>query len=194
MRKIFLILLFTQCIMYVGFTQNYEKFEFDKIENNINKSIVFQHFKTNYDLVISKHNVSRNEKNEVFEIIAFKDNLIEKHIVKQNKKSKLISIKKLRVSKKTTNNYQKFIDNLMESGFFNLKNENINCWVEHKDKSISIAPFDNNLYYFEIIVKDKYKLLYSDCIENHPNAVKKPNEKDRLKYWNCLNLFNDYWE
>ena len=71
MKKRFLILLFTQCIMSVGFTQNYEKFEFDKIEVNSNKSIVFQHFKTDYDLIISKHNLSRNDKNEVFEIIAF---------------------------------------------------------------------------------------------------------------------------
>ena len=194
MKKRFLILLFTQCIMSVGFTQNYEKFEFDKIEVNSNKSIVFQHFKTDYDLIISKHNLSRNDKNEVFEIIAFKDNIIEKHIVKQNKKSKLVSNKKLRVSKKVMNNYQKFIDNLIESDFFKLKNENINCWIENNDKSISIAPFDKNLYYFEIIVKDKYKILYSDCIENHPNAAKKPNEKERLKYWNCLNLFNDYWK
>lgn len=194
MRKIFLILLFTQCIMYVGFTQNYEKFEFDKIENNINKSIVFQHFKTNYDLVISKHNVSRNEKNEVFEIIAFKDNLIEKYIVEQNKKSKLVSSKKLKVSKKLNDNYQKFIDNLNNSNFFKLENKKINCWVENKDKSISIAPFDENLYYFEIIVKDTYKLLYSDCIENHPNAVKDANERERLKYWECLNIFEDNWK
>jgi len=122
--------------MSVGFTQNYEKFEFDKIESNSNKSIVFQHFKTDYDLIISKHNLSRNDKNEVFEIIAFKDNIIEKHIVKKNKKSKLVSNKKLRVSKKVMNNYQKFIDNLIESDFFKLKNENINCWIENNDKSI----------------------------------------------------------
>lgn len=194
MKKRFLILLFTYFITNVGFTQNYEDFEPDRVKNNSETSLVFQQFKNTYDLVISKHNLSRNDRNEVYEIIAFKDNLIEKYIVKQNKKSKLVSSQELRVSKKERGNYQFFLDNLNDSNFFELKNENLNCWVENKDKSISIAPFDNNLYYFEIIVNDKYKLIYSDCIENHPNAVKKPNEIDRLKYWNCLNLFDDYWK
>ena len=194
MKNKFLILLLSFCISSVGFTQNYE--EPISVNNNFDseKSIVFQQFKNTYDLVISKHNLSRNDKNEVFEIIAFKDNLIEKYIVKQHKKSKLVSSKKLKVSKKLSANYQKFIDNLTDSNFFKLENKNINCWVENKDKSISIAPFDNNLYYFEIIVNNTYKLLYSDCIENHPNAVKMANEKDRLKYWECLNIFEDYWK
>lgn len=194
MKNKFLILLLSFCISSVGFTQNYE--EPISVKNNFDseKSIVFQQFKNTYDLVISKHNLSRNDKNEVFEIIAFKDNLIEKYIVKQHKKSKLVSSKKLKVSKKLSANYQKFIDNLTDSNFFKLENKNINCWVENKDKSISIAPFDNNLYYFEIIVNNTYKLLYSDCIENHPNAVKMANEKDRLKYWECLNIFEDYWK
>ena len=194
MKNKFLILLLSFCISSVGFTQNYE--EPISVNNNFDseKSIVFQQFKNTYDLVISKHNLSRNDKNEVFEIIAFKDDLIEKYIVKQHKKSKLVSSKKLKVSKKISANYQKFIDNLTDSNFFKLENKNINCWVENKDKSISIAPFDNNLYYFEIIVNNTYKLLYSDCIENHPNAVKMANEKDRLKYWECLNIFEDYWK
>ena len=194
MKNKFLILLLSFCISSVGFTQNYE--EPISVNNNFDseKSIVFQQFKNTYDLVISKHNLSRNDKNEVFEIIAFKDNLIEKYIVKQHKKSKLVSSKKLKVSKKLSANYQKFIDNLTDSNFFKLENKNINCWVENKDKSISIAPFDNNLYYFEIIVNNTYKLLYSDCIENHPNAVKMANEQDRLKYWECLNIFEDYWK
>ena len=194
MKKKILIILITYFIANLGFAQNYEIFESDKIENNRETSLVFQEFNTKYDLIISKHNVSRNDKNEIFEVVAIKDNIVEKFIIKLQKKSKRFSIKKLRVSNKTKNNFQNFIDNLVESDFFRLENENINCWVENKDKSISIAPFDNNLYYFEIIVKGKYKLLYSDCIENHPNAVKIPNEKDRLKYWECLNIFNDYWK
>ncbi|MEX1383264.1 hypothetical protein [Lutibacter sp.] len=194
MKNKFLILLLSYFISSVGFTQNYKTLSSERINYESEKSIVFQQFKDTYDLVISKHNLSRNDKNEVFEIIAFKDNLIEKYIVEQNKKSKLVSSKKLKVSKKLNDNYQKFIDNLNNSNFFKLENKKINCWVENKDKSISIAPFDENLYYFEIIVKDTYKLLYSDCIENHPNAVKDANERERLKYWECLNIFEDNWK
>ncbi len=194
MKKKFLILLSIYFIVNVGFTQNFENFESDKIKNNIETSIVFQEFNTKYDLIISKHNASRNNKNEIFEVLAIKDNIIEKFIIKQKKKSKLFSIKKLNVSNKTKNNFQNFINNLIDSDFFKLENETINCWVENNDKSISVAPFDENLYYFEIIVKDTYKLLYSDCIENHPNAVKMANESERLKYWECLNIFGDYWK
>ena len=193
MKKKILVLFIAQIITNFGYSQNYEKFKSEKIVNNSEKSIVYQQFINKYDLTISKHNLSRIDKNDTFEILAFKNDLIEKFIIKQNKKTKLISIKKLRISEKTKSNYQIFINNLNKNNFFDLKNENINCWVENNDKSISIAPFDNNLYYFEIIIKDKYWLLYSDCIENHPNFVKKPNENDRLKYWDCLNLFKEYW-
>ncbi|WP_372746627.1 hypothetical protein [Lutibacter sp.] len=194
MKKKILLLFIAQIITNYAFTQNYENFEPDKIKIDNEESIVYQQFKNKYDLTISKHNLSRNDKNDTFQVLTFKENLIEKFIIKQNKKTNLISIRKLRVSKKSNDNFQKFIDNLIENNFFDLKNENINCWVENNDKSISIAPFDNNLYYFEIINKDKYKLIYSDCIESHPNFIKKPDEKERLKYWDCLNLFKDYWD
>ena len=193
MKNKILTLFIAFNITNIGFSQNYEKFESDSIEKDSINSIIYYQFKNKYDLTISKHNLSRNDENDTFEILAIKDELIEKFILEQNKKTKLLSIKKLKVSKKEKLKFQKFIDNLIENNFFNLKNENINCWVENNDKSISIAPFDNNLYYFEILFKDKYKLLYSDCIENHPNFIRKPIENERLKYWDCLNLFKDYW-
>jgi len=194
MKKKTLVLFIAIILTNFGYTQNYEEFESKNIENNSINSIVYQQFENKYDLTISKHNLSRNNKNDIFEILTIKNDLIEKFNIKQNKKTKKISIKKLRVSKKSKYNFQTFIDNLIENNFFQLKNENINCWVENKNKSISMAPFDNNLYYFEIIFKDKYKLIYSDCIENNQNFVKKPNENERLNYWNCLKIFNEYWK
>ena len=194
MKKKILLLFITQIITSFVFAQNYEVFESDDVEGYSKKSIVYKEFENKYEFTISKHNLSRNNKNDIFEILAFNKGIVEKIILKQNKKSKRISVKKLKVSKKEKHNFQNFINNLNRNDFFELKNEKINCMVENKDKSLSIAPFDNNLYYFEIFMKDKYKLLYSDCVENHPNFLKKPNEKETLKYWECINIFKNYWD
>ena len=63
MKKRFLILLFTQCIMSVGFTQNYEKFEFDKIEPLIKRLYLDLYGKTeNNNLLIS---ILKNTPNQI---------------------------------------------------------------------------------------------------------------------------------
>ena len=191
MKKLIFIHFFLFCAIGI-FAQDYPVFESDKTLEK-EKSIVYNGFKNEFDFLIAKSETCYWYEKIHFKIIGFKNGTIKKYHLIQDKKSGKCKMKKVKITRKDTLDYNKLLDELNEKEFFNLTNGPLNIkGRDNEDGTRSVMSIsDGHTYVFEIIEHDNYKRLYSYCPEDY--FKKFPEMKYRKLFLDCLNIFRGYW-